>query len=183
MTSIWLVRHGEAAASWGEHHDPGLSGLGRSQAQAAAEALLPVIPSSTALVSSPKARALETSEPLAQAMQREVTINSAFREIDAPVPLSERPQWLRGFMRQRWSEQPEVLWQWRHGIVQALREIEQPTVIFTHFLVINAVVAHCRGDDETLLAWPDNGSQHEFRLSDGELSLVSLGREMETKVN
>ena len=29
---IYLVRHGEAAASWGDHPDPGLSELGQKQA-------------------------------------------------------------------------------------------------------------------------------------------------------
>jgi len=34
--SIYLVRHGEAAASWGESSDPGLSELGWQQAEDAA---------------------------------------------------------------------------------------------------------------------------------------------------
>jgi len=36
---IFLVRHGEAAASWGESPDPGLSELGRRQAEVAAALL------------------------------------------------------------------------------------------------------------------------------------------------
>ena len=33
---IYLVRHGEAAAGWGDHPDPGLSALGQKQAKAVA---------------------------------------------------------------------------------------------------------------------------------------------------
>ena len=29
MTQIWIVRHGEAAASWEKDPDPGLSALGQ----------------------------------------------------------------------------------------------------------------------------------------------------------
>ena len=32
MTQVWLVRHGEASASWGEHSDPGLSDKGLREA-------------------------------------------------------------------------------------------------------------------------------------------------------
>ncbi len=34
MTDVWIVRHGEAAASWEADPDPALSELGRSQAEA-----------------------------------------------------------------------------------------------------------------------------------------------------
>jgi len=99
MNSVWLVRHGEAAASWGEHADPGLSDSGHQQAEAAAEALVARLPGGVELVSSPKARALETAAPLASRLERGVQVVDAFREIDAPVPLEDRQAWLRGFMK------------------------------------------------------------------------------------
>ena len=36
---IILIRHGEAASSWGDDLDPGLSNLGKSQAEAVKENL------------------------------------------------------------------------------------------------------------------------------------------------
>ena len=36
MLKLYLVRHGEAAAAWGDHDDPGLSPLGQAQATDAA---------------------------------------------------------------------------------------------------------------------------------------------------
>ena len=38
---IYLVRHGEAAASWAQATDPGLSEFGHEQARAAARLLRP----------------------------------------------------------------------------------------------------------------------------------------------
>ena len=40
MTEIILVRHGEASASWQESTDPGLSELGKRQAEECANLLL-----------------------------------------------------------------------------------------------------------------------------------------------
>ena len=183
MTAVWLVRHGEASASWGEHSNPGLSEKGLLEAEAAATQLLSVVPQDVALVSSPKARAQETGAPLAARLNRGVVINDAFQEIQAPVPLEERQVWLQGFMRQTWDEQGESLWRWREGITSALQELVEPTVIFTHFLVINTVVAHCRQASKTVQCWPDNGSIRAFELRDGAIELVGLGRQMTSVVN
>ena len=41
---LYLVRHGHAAAGWGDHPDPGLDALGRAEAEAMAERLAPLGP-------------------------------------------------------------------------------------------------------------------------------------------
>jgi len=182
----FLVRHGEAAAHWGEEEDPGLSALGRQQAERASEELLALgVPDDCAILTSPKARARETAAPYAARTGREASLAPTFREIPAPVALAERRDWLRGFLRERWSacHHPEVL-AWRRGLLNALAGLDRPAVIFTHFLVINAVVAHARRLDDVLAFWPDNGSVHEIAiLPDGRLEVVRLGAELETVVN
>ena len=182
MIPIWLVRHGEAAAKCAEHPDPGLSALGRQQAAEAADELEAVIPSNVQLLSSPKARAIETAEPLRQRLELPVGIDPAFIEIQAPVPLDQRQDWLRAFMNPRWIEQSEPIWCWRNGLIEQLSRLDQPTVIFTHFLVINTVLAHIRGDERTVQLWPDNGSVHHLALEAGEIKALELGREMTTFV-
>lgn len=183
MTDIWLVRHGEAAASWGEHTDPGLSDLGHQQAEAVAEELLPVVPAGTRILSSPKARALETAQPLADRLGCAIETDPAFIEVKAPVPLEQRQAWLRQFMGQSWDEQPASLWQWRQQMIDALARIEEPTVIFSHFLVINTVLAHVSSDPRTVQRWPDNASSHHFNRDERGLQIVSLGRQLETFIN
>lgn len=181
---IFLVRHGEAAASWGQDPDPGLSELGKQQAIAATELLLPKLDDAVQVISSPLLRAQETAHPLLEARQDELVINDAFREIPAPVPLADRKTWLRGFMKQRWSEQPEELLQWRANALTQLRQLTKPTVIFSHFLVLNAVVGAIEAQAETLVFWPDNASITQLQLgSNGELSLVALGDQMDTVIN
>ena len=181
---IFLVRHGEAAAHWGQDPDPGLSKLGEQQALVAAQALLPQLPDEVRLISSPLLRAQQTAMPLAKLLGAKVTINEAFREIPAPVPLAERKTWLRGFMQQGWQEQPRELLDWRDHTVEQLLELRTPTVVFTHFLVLNAVVGLIQEHAETLCFWPDNASiTHLTFKNKTSLELLSLGAQMDTVVN
>src|SRR5210317_163731 len=98
---IFLVRHGEAASSWGKAADPGLSELGQRQAEHAAQVLHADLPADALLLSSPLARALETATPLAQLRAVEIGQQDVFREIPAPVPLPQRQEWLQQFMQQQ----------------------------------------------------------------------------------
>lgn len=180
---LYLVRHGEASASWSEDPDPGLSELGRRQAESAAQQLSGLLEEGFQLISSPLARAQETAEPLAALRSSGVTINETFREVPSPVPLAQRQGWLRQFMAQQWHEQPESLKSWRTAILEGLHAFETPTVVFTHFLVINAVVGALLERPETLCCWPDNGSVTSLNLVDGQLSLEALGDQIESHVN
>jgi len=180
---IYLVRHGEAAASWGEDPDPGLSKLGQQQAREAAYSLASGTLQDCLLVSSPLARARETAEPLAASLAKPVAIDSVFREVPSPVPLEQRQAWLRQFMTQQWHEQPEALQQWRTAILDTLSAVRETTIVFTHFLVINAVVGSVMERPETLCCWPANGSITTLSAESGALKLESLGEQLQTHVN
>lgn len=180
---IFLVRHGEAAAGWGESPNPGLSELGRQQAAAAAQQISQCLVQHTLLLSSPLQRAVETAVPLARLLRQTVEENEAFREIPSPVPLALRQAWLRQFMQQDWAEQSAELTKWRETAMQQLMSLSQPAVVFTHFLVINAVVGKLLDRPQTLCFWPANGSVTRLRLNGRSLELIALGQEMESFVN
>ena len=101
-----------------------------SEAQAAAELLHPLLSSAAPvrLLSSPLLRARETAEPLAAAMGLMPEIDGRFREISAPVPLAQRQDWLRAFMRQRWDQQGPDILAWRERIVTAVDALPANTV-------------------------------------------------------
>ena len=180
---IFLVRHGEAAASWAESPDPGLSALGRQQAETAAELLKPCAVHDTIVLSSPLQRAIETAAPLASLLGQTVQINESFREIPSTVPLAQRQTWLRQFMQQDWEEQSTELKKWRETAIEQLLSLKQPTVVFTHFLVINAVVGKLLDRPQTLCFRPCNGSITRIRLHGEGLVLMALGQQMESFVN
>ena len=88
--ALYLVRHGEAAARWGEDPDPGLSELGRAQARRTQMSLIDELTGPVSIISSPLRRARETAAPLAGALGAQIRIDDAFREIPAPVPLAQQ---------------------------------------------------------------------------------------------
>ena len=180
MVDIYLVRHGEAAAAWGEDPDPGLSHLGREQSRQVRDELERY--ENLHIVSSPLLRAVETAQPLATALRKQVHVDDAFREIPSPVGIDDRQAWLSGFMRQEWQEQgPEIL-QWREHAWNALFELEGHTAIFTHFMIINAVCSRLMEAPGTVCCVPDNGSITRLKLDSKSLQLVEVGRQRETHV-
>jgi probable phosphoglycerate mutase len=116
-------------------------------------------------------------------MRQTVREDEAFREIPAPVPLGQRQIWLRQFMQQQWHEQVEGLIAWRTAALNRLLALQQPAVVFTHFLVINAIVGQVLARDETLCFWPANGSITRLRHHGTGLELIQLGEELTTMVN
>jgi broad specificity phosphatase PhoE len=178
---ILLVRHGEAAAAWGEHADPGLSPLGRQQAQQARDELQ--VFGRLHLISSPLLRAQETALPLANIQRISVEIDERFREIPSPAGIEDRRGWLSEFMRQDWLEQGPEIQQWREASWDALFEYDKPVAIFSHFMVINSVVARLTGAVQTVCCVPDNASITHLKLEGGALNLVEVGRQQKTNVN
>lgn len=182
MALIYLVRHGKAAGSFTDDLDPGLDDLGHSQARAACEILAGKLPLS--LASSPLRRAQETANPLKESTSQPVRIENRVAEIPSPgLSLQERGPWLQNVMQGNWSEQSEALQEWRKNLAESLLEIDTDTVIFSHFVAINAAVGVAENDDKVYIFQPDNCSITVFETNGAELKLVSRGDEANTKVN
>ena len=79
--NLLLVRHGEAAESWGKHPDPGLSELGIKQSASLVNNKMLELLDSYSFVSSPKLRAKITAEPLIKKFNKELIIQDAYSEI------------------------------------------------------------------------------------------------------
>lgn len=182
MTRLILVRHGEAAAAWSDAPDPGLSELGRRQAKAVADAIGRSAP--MAIVSSPLQRARETAMPLEELWQKNAAIEPGVAEVPSSHTDTEaRTRWLNWFLSSRWSDVDTHLRDWRAGVLETLRSIHHDTVIFTHFVAINAAVGAATENDNVLCFRPENCSRTEFELSGAGLTLLSRGDEGVTKVN
>lgn len=181
MATIYMVRHGKAAASFDSHLDPGLDDLGRSQADATAEFLAPLGP--LPVYSSPLARARETAAPLARRWQVTPVVEPRVAEIPSPSQdPGERGQWLRSIMGDRWSNLAPELNEWRQAMIDCVSSYTADSVVFCHFIAINVIVGAATGADEMISFRPDNGSVTKIRVDEGGLSLVELGREAPTVV-
>lgn len=193
MPTIYMIRHGEAAAGWDADTDPGLSEKGRAQAEAVARDIESRVGRKLPLLSSPLRRCRETAMPLSALWDCEPVIETRVAEVPSPIhDLAERGAWLRRLMTGTWAEAltPENtgggkvdLLGWRRSVVDALTDLRDDTVIFSHFIAINVAAGAALDDDRLISFRPDNCSVTIFETSDGNLKLVEQGREAETKVN
>jgi broad specificity phosphatase PhoE len=181
MPRLYLIRHGEAAATWADSVDPGLSSLGKQQAEAAAQVL--ETRGQLDLVSSPLARARETAEPLARLKNKSVSIAEPVAEIPSPgVSLEERRVGLTKIMGGRWADAGPDLFDWRKGVVAYLTNLKSDTAIFSHFIAINVAVGAAIGRDEVVCFSPANGSITVLETKAGSLKLIEKGAEASTIV-
>ena len=183
MTDIWLVRHGEASASFDQDTDPPLSDLGHEQAARSAERLSRCVPDDAQLLSSPKLRAMQTGEPFAVLRKSALDVDRRFIELPSPGDLNERKDWIQRVLKGRWSELPELVHDWQHDLVATIQAFQTPTVIFSHFLVINTVAAYMSGKDDVLQCLPANGSVHHLRVEEGSWQWVDRGEMLQSVVN
>jgi broad specificity phosphatase PhoE len=181
MPRLYLVRHGRASAGW-EQDDPGLDDLGRAQAEAVADRLAPVGP--LALVTSPLRRARETAEPFEARWGSIATITEAVRELPSPdgVPAIDRPDWLRSVMGGTWDALGPRYLQFRDAVVAFLRGVTVDTVVFSHFVAINAAIGAAIGDDRIVVLALDNCSVTMIDADADRLDLVEGGQQADTLI-
>ncbi len=181
MPTLYLMRHGHAAAAWDADPDPGLDAIGNYQAEVAAEAL--AIRGPLDLIVSPLARARETAAPLAALWQIRPRIEQRVSEIPSPEDgLTARGTWLREVMGLSWTELDAGLRRWRAEVLAALAECPRDTVVVTHFIAINAAVGAATENNRVVHWHPDHCSVTILRSDGRNLGLVKRGREATTPV-
>jgi broad specificity phosphatase PhoE len=183
VTDIWLVRQGEAAASFDQEIDPGLSLLGHEQSATAAQQLSAIVPPDAQLLSSPKQRAVQTGAPFAGIRDAVLLTDERFIELPSPEGLAQRSEWLQQALASNWSALPRAVHDWRDNIAEALQGVSTPTVIFTHFLVINSIAAAVSHEDAVVQCLPANGSIHHLQIEGARWRWASRGAMLESIVN
>ncbi|MAN45082.1 MAG: histidine phosphatase family protein [Alphaproteobacteria bacterium] len=177
---IFLVRHGEAAAAWGNHPDPGLSELGRKQAESVAEQLKAL--GATHAITSPMQRCRETARPFERAMGVTAPLVEEVSEIATPNYVTDRVTWLRRYMAGTWAAEGSEHLPWRDRMMARLAEVADTTVVFSHFVAINAIVSAVRNDARTIVFRPGHCSITQLVRENGLLKVKELGSESATRV-
>jgi broad specificity phosphatase PhoE len=184
VTLVHLVRHGRATAGWDVDPDPGIDELGREQAAAAADRLASRGPLD--VVSSPLRRCRETAALYAARTGSAVRVAPAVAEIPSPdgVVMADRVEWLRAAIEGTWADLDGRYAHYRDGVVDFVRSLTAPTVVFSHFVAINAVIGACLHDDRVVIRRLDNGSVTTVRVGvdPPHLELVDAGAEADTLV-
>lgn len=184
MTHIYLIRHGQAAASWDQDLDPPLSALGKQQAQQAAEHLCNISGiENMQCISSPIKRAYETAEAFAALTNKKIIIEKRVAEIPSPMDdLQQRMPWLMSVMKDEWPNLSQPLNSWRKDCIDFIQSLTQDSIIFSHYIAINVLIGHCQNNEQVISYHPDNCSIHHFKNSP-TLHIVSLGKQADTKIN
>lgn len=184
MTRLHLVRHGQAAAGWDVHADPGLDDVGVAQAEAMAGSLAAHGP--LPIVVSPLRRTRETAAALERRWGCTSRVAAAVGEIATPATLGfdGRGAWLRSVLASRWGDVDPELRAWRDTALDALRAIDEETVVVTHFVAINVAVGAADRDDRVVCFLPDNCSRTVLNVDrdTGALQVVERGAEARTVV-
>lgn len=189
---IYMVRHGRADAL--RDRNPELDALGREQAEAVGRLLHGRIAAPLPILTSPLVRCRQTAEPLARLWGAAPAVED--RVVEIPTPQAEgvvRDEWLRFALAATWADVARHgetlqagfavrLEQWRRGMLGTLLERTQDTVIFTHFVPINAVYAHALGLERVTSFQPDNTSVTVFETGAAGVRLLERGRELQTPV-
>jgi broad specificity phosphatase PhoE len=182
MTRLYLVRHGRAAAGWDTDPDPALDDIGLRQAVAVAARLAPLGP--LPVLTSPLRRCRETAAQLASAWNVEARIEQAVAEIPSPegVAMADRIDWLRAAMQGTWAELDSRYVTYRDQVISTLAAIAEDSVVFSHFVAINAAIGTAIGDDRLVVRSLDNCSVTIFDVVGGSLQLVESGHEADTLI-
>ena len=108
-----------------------------------------IVPVGAQLISSPLRRAQETAAAFAN--KRGEVFGSTEILRGALACSAERSQGLAaGVHAPGLVRAVGRLWEWRKDILSGLKEATGPTVVFCHFLVINAVIAEIENKPEVL---------------------------------
>jgi broad specificity phosphatase PhoE len=170
---IYLIRHGEPAAGWGEASDPGLSALGQKQAAAAARILAEA--GAKRPVTSPLARCRETARPFEKMLETHARIDPLVGEVKEPASVPDRAAWLKAAMTGSWAE--AGLQGWAESVLATVEAMPKDAAVFSHFVAINAVVGLLSGDPRVLVFKPGHCSITKLERRGGKLHVVERGQE------
>ena len=183
---IALVRHGRASAGWDTAIDPGLDDLGRAQAEDTVKKLDQIFAGQQVeIISSPLLRCQQTAEVFAKFRNEPVRVCAEVAEISSPVgvEISGRVDWLRLAMQGTWADLGSEYVAFRDSVVKFVQSLETSTVIFSHFIAINAVIGALTQDDRVVIRSLDNCSITLLEQDTaGNLHIGQTGHEADTLI-
>tara|TARA_B100001027_G_scaffold97705_1_gene67082 strand:- start:21 stop:584 length:564 start_codon:yes stop_codon:yes gene_type:complete len=181
---IILIRHGEAENKWGEHPDPGLSLKGISESYDLLQHKELQSLEDYFFISSPKLRAIETAKPLAKKFNKKVKIDNCFIEIPAEgIKPDKKQEWLEQIVQTNKKELPMFIKNWKNKILNKIKKIDRNTIIFSHFMVINALLSELNDMDTLLYFYPGHTSVVILEMKNKEFDYFITEGNKKTAIN
>ena len=181
---VIFIRHAEASSSWGDHPDPGLSDNGITQSKKLVHRHELKQLNDYSFISSPKLRAMDTARPLAKKFKKELIIENIFTEIPSSnIEPKNKQEWLKNILQMNKSELPENIAKWKDNIISKTKEFSQDSLVFTHFMVINALLSELNSETKLLYFYPDYTSIIKISIEDGKFKNFSIEKDKKTFIN
>ena len=184
VTRLYLVPSRTCVGGvWNVDPDPGLDELGAQQAAEVAERLAVLGP--LAVITSPLRRCRESSVPLATKWSATAVVEPGVRRDPFTGGRGDdRPD--RVVCARRWGGTWTALGSrytdFRDGVAATLASCSQDTVVFSHFIAINAAIGAATSDDRVVIRSLDNCSVTVVDAANGALRLVEGGHEADTLI-
>ena len=163
--------------------DPGLDDVGRAQAEAVADALAGAV-TPRPILTSPLRRCRQTAAPLAARWGIEPRVEPGVAELPSPpgVATADRSAWLRDNIGGTWTELGPTFVAFRDRVLATLAALAVDSVVFSHFIAINAAIGAALGDDRLVVLHLDNTSRTVVDVDGGRFRLIEGGAEADTLI-
>ena len=90
---------------------------------------------------------------------------------------------IRDSMNTEIRDLPDFVVNWRNNIIKHSLGVSQNTIIFTHFMVINALVSSLLQKSALMYFYPNYVSVTKITFENNEFKSISLGDEKKTIIN
>jgi len=186
MSQIELIfiRHGEASDAWNNNPDPGLSETGISQSNDLLNNKDLILLENYSFISSPKLRAIETARPLVKKFNKELKIDNDFIEIPSEnIDLNDRQDWIKEIIKTNKKDLPDYVKLWSKNIYKKTISLKRNSVIFTHFMVINALISEITNSDTILYFQPGYTSIVKIKIAENKIQSFLIQEGKKTHIN
>jgi broad specificity phosphatase PhoE len=121
---------------------------------------------------------------LVDKFQKHLNINSIYSEIpSSDIDKSDKKNWLRDIMQLDIDYLPEEVLKWKNNLVDDCLNLSKDTIVFTHFMVINALVGSLLKNNVLMYFYPNYVSVTKITFENKEVKSISLGDEKKTIIN
>ena len=127
-------------------------------------------------------RCRDTAGEFERTIRTAARITPEVSEICTPDDVVDRVSWLRGVMAGRWDREGVDYKPWRQAMIDVLDSLAPQTVVFTHFVAINAIVSQLNNDPNVTVFRPGYCSVTTLKRQNGRLQVAELGSESATRV-
>ena len=130
------------------------------------------------------ARAIETADPLAKKFNKDIVLDNTFIEIPSKnIALNQKQNWLKKILNTKKDSLPKYIKIWSEEIFNKLITIENDSVIFTHFMVMNSIVSSLIKSETLLSFYPDYTSVLEIISDNKIIKSYSIEGNKKTYIN